>query len=156
MLFFGDKNLNFSSFHGEAFPTLTAKDMEDLYTKEPDEAKNSYLQELKDKIGTTSDVNKKMSYNFILTQLKDFFLTKQLQQKDANTKPDDMDLLAPRLTKGSIICMRQERENPDITMKLGDAGMIENDNNTIMDFTHTVIVTETAPEPMITHATMKE
>ncbi len=41
-------------------------------------------------------------------------------------------------------------------MKLGDAGMIENDNNTIMDFTHTVIVTKIAPEPMITHATMKE
>lgn len=156
MLFFGDKNLNFSAFHWDAFPTLSTEQKENIYAQNSDETKNTYILELTDKIGTTSDINKKMSYSFVLTQLKDFFLTKQIQQQNPNSKPDDMDLLAPRLTKGSIICMRQERENPDITMRLWDAGMIENDNKTIMDFTHTVIVTETVPEPMITHSTMKE
>ena len=156
MLFLGDWSLNFTTFHGESFPKLTQEELENMYKKEPDETKNSEIDEMKCKIETTDNVNQKLSYGFVLTQIQDYFLTKKLQTENPNKQPDDMDLLVPRLQKWSIICMRQERQNPDVTMKLWDAGMIANDNKTIVDFTHTAIITETKPEPMITHATMKE
>ncbi len=156
MLFFGSNQLHFKAFEGDGFPRLNTNEMESIYQKDTNESSNTAINETKDKIATTDDVNQKLSYGFILTQLQDFFLAKKLRKDNPNKKLSDMDLLSPRLKVGSVICMRQQRETNNNSVVLWDAGMIHNDNETIADFTHTAIITSISPEPIITHATMSK
>ncbi len=121
MVFFGDKTLKFDSFHGEKFPKVTREALEASYTKDPLGKTNPDIVDLKNKIATTSDVNQKLSLGFLLTQRQDFFQEKEIQKTSPNAQCDDMALLAPRLQVGSIICMRQDRQAPDLTTKAGDA-----------------------------------
>ena len=147
IVFFNQGKTNFNEFTGDGFMTLSQDELQKIYVLGI--YNNPQVQEIRDKIEVSENVNEKLGLGYLLTQIQDYILWR----KTGETKPD-IDLLSPHLKVGSIILMRQEREQVKIQNRIGDAGMILKDNATITDFTHAAIINEVDGQLMITHATM--